>query len=282
MLKKLYLSAACCLIAQTAAAEILPSPGSTDPRVRIVDYNPKQVYTIKTFYGVATHIQFSPEETIKDVALGDEQAWQAANRGSNFFIKPAAEFGDTNLIIVTTKRIYHFSLKVAPLGKDNRDAWKDESLIYSLSFRYPQEERARREAQEAARKAQEERAAVQKELDTSRARAGHNLNYWVAGSEEISPTGAYDDGMFMYLTFNANRDFPAVYEEDAGGNESLVNVNTISTNTIEVRRMVPALILRRGDQVARLVNKSFNRQTGKDPVTGTVSPQVERIIKEAE
>jgi len=282
MLKKLCLTAACALTVANTAAEVLPAPGSTDPRVRVVDYNPKQVYTIKTFYGVATHIKFSEDETITDIALGDEQAWQAANRGSNFFIKPTDEYGDTNLIIVTTKRIYHFSLKVAPLDKKNKNAWKDESLIYSLSFRYPDEERARREAKAAMEQDKQQRAAVQEALDTSRAHTGHNLNYWVAGSEEVSPTGAYDDGVFMYLTFNANRDFPAVYEEDAQGNESLVNVNTISTNTIEIRRMVAALVLRRGEHVARVVNKSFDMNAGKDPVTGTVSPRVERVIKEAE
>ena len=110
----------------------------------------------------------------------------------------------------------------------------------------------------------------------------HNLNYWVAGDEEVSPTGAYDDGTFMYLTFNANRDFPAVYEEDSDGKESLVNVNTISTNTIEVRRMVRSLILRRGDKVARIINKSFDIDSGTDSVTGTVSSRIERVIKEAD
>ncbi|RRD63913.1 P-type conjugative transfer protein VirB9 [Comamonadaceae bacterium OH2310_COT-174] len=270
------------LLISISSAEVLAPPGSADARVRVVDYNPKQVYTIKTFYGVATHIQLSQDEMITDFALGDEKAWQSSNRGSNFFIKPAAEYGDTNLIIVTTKRIYHFSLKVAPLDKNNKDAWKDSSLIYSLAFRYPDEERAKREAQAALERDKKKRIEVQKELDSTRSRKGHNLNYWVAGDEEVSPTGAYDDGTFMYLTFNANRDFPAVYEEDSNGKESLVNVNTISTNTIEVRRMVRSLILRRGDKVARIINKSFDIDAGSDPVSGTVSPRIERIIKEAD
>lgn len=276
------LAVCCAAFMSIASAEVVPPPGSTDARVRVVNYNPRQVYTIKTFYGVATHIQLSPDETITDFALGDEKAWQSSNRGSNFFIKPAAEYGDTNLIIVTTKRIYHFSLKVAPLDKNDKDAWKDKSLIYSLAFRYPDEERARREAQAALERDKKQRTEVQRELNTTREKKGHNLNYWVAGDEEVSPTGAYDDGTFMYLTFNANRDFPAVYEEDSDGKESLVNVNTISTNTIEVRRMVRSLILRRGDKVARIINKSFDIDAGIDPVTGTVSSRIERVIKEAD
>jgi len=280
-MKQWCLAAICALTVSTAWAEMAPAPGSTDARVRIVDYNPNQIYTIQTFYGVATHIQLPKEETITDVAMGDERAWNTANRGNNFFIKPVAKFGDTNLILVTTKRTYYFLLKIAPFNETDKKAWENTGLVYSLSFRYPDEERAKREAQHALEKDKKQRAAVQEALETSRERTGHNLNYWVAGSEEVSPTGAYDDGVFMYLTFNTNRDFPAVYEEDGNGNESLVNVNTISTNTIEVRRMVPALILRRGNHAARVVNKSFNQDAGKDPVTGTVSPSVERVIKEA-
>jgi len=37
MLKKLCLAAACALTVANAAAEVLPAPGSTDPRVRVVD-----------------------------------------------------------------------------------------------------------------------------------------------------------------------------------------------------------------------------------------------------
>ena len=57
-------------------AEVTPSPGTSDPRVRTVNYNPTNVVKVTAFYGVSTHIQFSASESIKDVAIGDELAWE--------------------------------------------------------------------------------------------------------------------------------------------------------------------------------------------------------------
>lgn len=269
------------LVPTLALAELTPKQGVFDPRVRVVDYNPLNVVKLSTFYGVSTHIQFADGENIVDVAVGDDQAWKIVPRGNHLFIKPQATKADTNVTVVTDRRTYQFALVVQPRRMSDSTAWSDPNLIFSLSFRYPEDEAAQLVKTET-------KAAVKARLNevkaklTDATKAGQNFDYWVAGSEEISPTAARDDGRFIYLTFSNNRDMPAVYSVDAKGNEALINTNVIDGNTIVIQRLVPSLILRKGNAVASVVNKSFDLNGGIDNTTGTVANDVERVIKGAQ
>jgi len=269
------------LLPALALAEIIPPQGQFDPRVRIVDYNPLNVVKLTTFYGVSTHVQFANGETIHDVAVGDDQAWNVVPRGGHLFIKPQAERADTNVTVITDKRTYHFALVVQPRALQDATAWADPNLIFSLVFRYPEEDAAK--ALAAARKAalENDRGDIKNRL-TDATRQSQNFDYWVAGSEEISPTAARDDGRFIYLTFTNNRDMPAVYSVDEHGNEALINTTVIDGNTIVVQRLVRHLMLRKGRAVASVLNKSFDLDKGIDNTTGTISPDVERTIKEVQ
>jgi len=269
------------LLPVLALAEIIPPQGEYDPRVRIVDYNPLNVVKLTTFYGVSTHVQFANGETIHDVAVGDDQAWNVVPRGGHLFIKPQAEKADTNVTVITDKRTYHFALVVQPRALQDSTAWADPGLIFSLMFRYPEEEAAKM-ATAALRAAQENEMGDIKDKLTDATKQGQNFDYWVAGSEEISPTAARDDGRFIYLTFTNNRDMPAVYSVDEYGNEALINTNVIDGNTIVIQRLVRHLMLRKGHAVASVLNKSFDFNTGTDNTTGTISPAVRRTIKGAQ
>ena len=72
---------------------------------------------------------------------------------------------------------------------------------------------------------------------------------------------------------------PAIFEVDKEGNESLINTNVVG-NTIVIQRMIPELILRKGKSVASVVNRSFDLNGGIDNTSGTVAPDVKRVIKE--
>lgn len=264
------------LLPVLASAEVTPQKGPFDPRVRVVDYNPLNVVKVRTFYGVSTHVQLAEGESVKDVAIGDDQAWNVKPRGNHIFIKPKAEKADTNLTIITDRRTYQFVLVVQPRSRKDPSAYSDTNLVYSLMFQYPNED-ASAKATVASRKA---RAADLKTKLASAAATARNFDYWVAGSDEISPTAAYDDGRFIYLTFSNNRDMPAVFAVDAQGKEALINTHVIDGKTIAIQRMLPSLMLRKGDAVASVINKSFDANSGVDSVTGTVSPAVERTIKE--
>lgn len=275
-MKKLLLIAL--LVPALAMAEITPKKGEFDPRVRVVEYNPMNVVRLATFYGVSTHIQFADDEVIKDVAIGDDQAWKVVDRRNHLFIKPQALKADTNVTVITDRRAYQFALTVQQRSRKDATAWADPNLIFSLRFRYPDDEAKKRrlEAKKADRKDQLREI---KDKLTDATQAGQNFDYWVAGSNEISPTAARDDGRFIYLTFSNNRDMPAVYSVDKKGQEALINTNVINGNTIVIQRLVRSLILRKGDEVASVVNKSFDLDGGTDNDSGTIAADVERVIK---
>lgn len=266
------------LIPAFALAEVTPPRGQYDPRVRIIDYNPQDVVRIPTFYGVSTHIRFDPAETIRDVAVGDEKAWTIVPRTSHLFVKPKDAMANTNVTVVTDRRVYQLALVVHKRGMKDTKAWADPNLIFSLSFRYPDEESVLAEKQT-------EKENIRKRLETSHAKSDDsmppesNRDYWVAGSEEISPTAAWDDGRFIYLTFSNNRDMPAIYAVGEDESESLVNSHVTHGNTIVVQRLLRRLMLRRGSAVASIVNRSFDSNGRSDNTTGTVSPDVRRIIR---
>ena len=266
------------LVPILALAEVTPKKGEYDPRVRVVDYNPLNVVKLATFYGVSTHVQFGNGETIMDVAVGDDQAWKVVPRGNHLFIKPQATQADTNVTVVTDKRTYQFALVVQPRPMKDSTAWANPNLIFSLTFRYPDEEAAKAAAN-AKKEAVKSRLGEIKGKLSDAKKEGQNFDYWVAGSEEISPTAARDDGRFIYLTFSNNRDMPAVYSVDAKGDEALINTNVIDGNTIVIQRLVAHLMLRKGNAVASVINKSFDLNGGIDNTTGTVAPDVERVIK---
>jgi type IV secretion system protein VirB9 len=264
-----------------ACAELAPPPGVYDPRVRVVDYKPTEVVKLVTFYGVSTHIGFGEGESITEVAVGDDQAWHVVERRNHLFVKPRASHADTNVTVVTDRRVYHFVLVVDPRPIKDSTVWRDPNLVYSLTFRYPDEEASKAAAKAAA--AEAEAAAASRIADVKAKLAGaqqhtDNRDYWIAGTPEISPTTVRDDGRFIYLAFGHNRDMPAVYATDAEGKESLVNAH-VDGNEIVVHRLVRKLTLRKGTAAACLVNRSFDLDGGKDNDSGTVAPNVQRVIR---
>ncbi len=276
-----WLAALAMLLPVFSFAEITPKPGVYDPRVRIVEYNAQDVVNISTYFGVSTHIKFGDEETIEDknIGTGDSDAWRIIISGNknNLFIMPRAKNADMNMTVITNKRIYQFALTVDPRPLDDATVWRSAALIYSLSFRYPDEE-----AEKAALLAKAEE--INRQLGSMKSKLASiktfckNSDYWVAGSDEVMPSAACDDGRFIHLTFSNNRDMPAIYTVDSEGKESLVNSN-VDGNTIEIHRMVRRLVLRKGNAVACVVNKAFDANGGDDNVSGTISPDVERVIK---
>ena len=254
------------LLPAVAAAEMTPAQGPYDPRVRVVDYNPMEVVRIVTFYGISTDIQLGEGETITFVSTGDPKAWDIEQKQNHLLIKPKEVNADTNVNVITNKRSYHFAIVVQPIPVTNAAAWRDPNLVFSLSFRFPEVEVEKQSS-----------VAIKTQLDAAKNEV-RNVDYWVAGSADISPTAARDDGRFTYLTFSNNRDMPAIYTTDTEGNDALIDTH-VEANTIVVHRVVRRLTLRKGNASACLVNKAFDPNAGADNSTGTIAPNVERVIK---
>jgi type IV secretion system protein VirB9 len=274
-MKKLVMLVALSYPLLSAHALETPRAGRFDQRVKFVDYNPTDVVQLVAHFGYQIDIVLAEGEAVlpKGVYLGDGEAWQIATLGNHLFVKPKEENGRTNMTVLTNRRAYNFDL-TSHWTKNAKRGSND--MYYQVNFRYPTDEAAKVLA--ARSKAAED--AAKKRLDERLAQSSPalNKNYFVQGSEELSPDAASDDGRFTRLTFRGNRDVPAIFVVNEDGSESLAN-RTVEGDTVVIHTVAKKFVLRKGNSVACVFNESFD-PVGLSNSTGTTIPGVERVIKE--
>ncbi len=250
-----------------ALALAQPEAGPKDYRVKYVDYNADEVFRIKAFYQRNLRIELAPGEVVKDIGIGDPLAWDHVPSDNNIFIKPKREDATTNMSVVTNRHTYEFELHASKPPEKGQYV----DLTYAIKFRYPAE-------QQALTLAQSKREAAEDMLNMSPEKNPEaNWNYWVQGSESISPDKAFDDKTFTYLTFTHNKTMPAIYAVDEAGSEVLVNTH-VEGDVIVVHTVATKLVLRKGELAACVFNKSYDSK-GVSNTSGTISPSVKRMIR---
>jgi len=225
--------------AGSAFAEATPRPGHLDPRVRDVIYNKDNVTAVDATYGTSTMIELQPDEKIETLALGDSVAWKVEpnRKGNIIFVKPIEKNAQSNLNVVTDKRIYSFIL---------RSNTRAPSLqIYEVRFRFPDDEASARLMTEA-----KERAANPNLKDLNIANA--NSDYGYKGSSANKPAAVFDDGTKTWFRFEG--EVPAIYIVDADRNESLVNYRTEGPYVV-VDKVSPQWTLRNGQESTCIFNR---------------------------
>ena len=263
--------AVCLAVGGNAYALEIPHGGPLDKRVRFIDYKAAEVVQLVGHYGFSTHIQFSPSEAVQQIAMGDKDAWEVAPVDNHIFIKPQGEKAATNMTVITSRRVYNFELSAH--WSQNGAHPHPNDMLFQVNFRYPEEIAARVKAEAEARQ-------MQAHLNQTVKPVPANWNYWSKGSAEVTPEKAFDDGRFTFLTFTNNSEMPAIYVVNPDGSESLVNTNIDPENpdTIVVHKIAAQLVMRKGNLVACIFNKSHNPE-GVTNKTGTTIPGVERVIK---
>lgn len=241
------------------------SPG--DNRVRFVDYDAHNVVTIYGRIGADTLVMFEKGEKVRDLSGGDTDAWGVGvtTTGNGFFIKPKVASPNTNVHVITDKRVYSIDMKIAGKGQTN---------YLTVWYRYPDEEAVRRAAAAS-------RTTARDLLNRGGATTAKNRHYSVQGSDDLTPYEAWDDGTATYFRFTAHRTAPAVYAVSEDGKEHLVNFNTEPDGTLTIHKVARKFVFRSGDLVACIFNESYDA-VGTRSTTSTVSPNVERIIKKGE
>lgn len=268
-MKALLLSGvlAVAVVGAPALAAQTPRPGTADPRIKVVDYDPWQVYQVVGAFRTATQIIFSPQEEILHVALGDTVGWEVAAETNILFVKPREKTGATNLIVTTKRagetRNYTFELRTrsGPISASTPDTY------FQVRFRYPEEERVRQ-----ALAAQ--RGAVQAALDIGVTTGVRNLNYTIQGSSKIQPSEVSDNGQFTVLRFPGEREMPTIYTVSPDGSEALVPFD-VRGEFVVIHGVSPQLRLRRGREVLCIYNEAV-QPYGVNYGTGTGSPIVKR------
>ena len=237
-----------------AQAELVPLSYGGDARIREVAYDADQVVRLDGVVGYHLHLELEEGESFVNLGAGDMDALEVGAQGRHLMLKPKQETVATNLTLLTTRRVYTFEYS-ARAGEEVKPA------VYVVRFRYPA-------------------APAVAAVEPVRSEVVRNREYWTCGARELRPVEAFDDGVQTHLRFSARGEWPAIFVEQADGEEGLVNFH-VEGDVAVVHRVARRLVLRRGERVACIENRAFAGTAERMP-TGTVSDEVERVRRGGE
>ena len=256
------------VIAKTVLALTLASAGtawgattkiapSANPHIVYIRFNKDGVTTIRCELGVSTLVDLGPGETIETISTGDSKSWSIVpKKGSGiFFVKPLEQTGETNVNVVTNKRVYALALVVGGVAR--------EKAAYQVRFKYPDEEAA---ASRAAMARESAKFPDLKSVDPSQV----NRDYVFKGSRQLKPRVAFDNGTKTFLQFSG--DVPAIFEVGAGGAEKTIN-SRIEGGYVVIDRVAAQFTLRRGEESLCLFNRAVKDAPEPDEVEAVYGPQ---------
>lgn len=116
-----------------AIRESRPTP--IDSRIRVMVYNPNDVFKFTGYYGYQASIELGNGEEVVSISMGDTTSWQIVPAGSRIFIKPMEPDATTNMTLITNKRTYFFEL----YAQETTDI-RDPEMVFNVKFLYPDEE----------------------------------------------------------------------------------------------------------------------------------------------
>ncbi len=242
-----------------------PAGEVADGRIRTTPYFPDAVYRLRGYVGYQIDVEFETGESFLGLGAGDLAGLRFAADGNHLFLKPRAAGANTNITVLTSRRVYQFDYSATTQRPDPRDP----DVIYALRFSYPP----------ASVNSGGKAAEVDRELAGSRPFAARNFQYFYCGSPSLKPLSAWDDGAQTHLQFAPREELPAIFASNDDGSESLVNF-TIEAADVVVHRVGRRFIVRRGKLVGCIVNQAFAGR-GDRLASGTVSPAVQRITRGA-
>ena len=187
------------LLANSAAAELLPVSTRDDPRIQTVSYTQNQTIRVKTAPGGELTILLDPSERIDTVRLSDNARYQVTfsqARDSLILHTSAVSYSgmtgmDATMQLSTGTRSYSFVLSDTPPG---------ELAAAVLRFTYSRSDR------------RGPRLAAASEFP----------QYRLSGNREVRPSAIRDDGAKTFIHWPANAAVPAVFALEHG-HEEMVN-----------------------------------------------------------
>ena len=240
-----------------------------DVRLRAVLYDADEVYRLPAYVGYETDIEFETGEHFVGLGAGDLKGLSFSAQRNHLFIKPRASDVNTNITVLTDRRVYHFDYVAVAHAPDATHA----DVLYALRFLYPAPPRAAISSTAAA----SSKARVESLLGSPTRQQSRNEDYWYCGAPELQPLAAWDDGVQTHLRFSSRQEMPALFLRNQDGAESLLNFH-IDHDEVVVHRVVQRLILRRGALTGCVVNRAYG-QSGGVARADTISPGVRRDLR---
>ncbi len=229
------------LSGSAALASQLPHYLGTEKKFRSYIYNPNDVYRYLGHYTYQGFIEFEDKESIGTISMGDPSLWLFEHLGNRLFLKPVGEGNSqTNMTVITNKRIYHFELT----AKEARDI-NDKDLVFVAKFVYPDE---------SDKNILEFPKAIASDEPDMRDLSIYNFKYQYTGENSIAPIKVFDNGEFTYFQFpKKNAEYPAIFAVDSSGFESLVNFRAAGDFMI-IEKVAPQFTLRSGTDIVCVYN----------------------------
>ncbi|MBT0669387.1 TrbG/VirB9 family P-type conjugative transfer protein [Novosphingobium profundi] len=256
------------------ASALFAAPVQADDRLVDHAFRDNEVVTIAGRTSVQATIAFGRDEAIENVAVGDSSKWQITpnKRADLLFVKPLEATARTNMTVVTNKHTYFFDLvagsKARPLYM-LRFTYKDEPVEAPVPMRGPEQGLA---ALDPAERAVAEGDPLAMPADA----AALNFAWERKGAAGLQPTRIYDDGVSTYLVWpDRNTALPAILVANEKGDEGPVNF-AVRGPTIVVADVPDKIILRRGKEVAELVNTVPLARRTPPAATAKSSPTMAR------
>ena len=218
------------------------------------DYNENYQFPIFTRKLSMTTIILNADESmsVEDVFLSDSESWEITGdvwpspEGSRqlIMIKPKIDGLETNMLIVTDKRLYHFVLYSTK---------KDYQPM--VKFRYPAE---RKFITKNTIKAKPEKIVTSYgEADLDLVSFNYKIRVPIFQKKvDWVPNPVYDDGSFTYIQLPETvlqKEFPVIYENG----RDIVNyeIHPTKHNLIIVNKLIEKLTLRVGKRKITIVKK---------------------------
>lgn len=223
-----------------------PSGGGYLGALQVYPFEEGMLYRVYAAPERVTDIALQPGETVISVAAGDTVRWTVGDTASgsgegertHILVKPFSAGLETNLVIMTDRRVYRVQLTSTAA-----------SAMAAIAWTYPQDELiALRRRQEEAEAARPVAAGVALEA--------LNFDYRITGDAPAwRPLRAFDDGRQTYIEFApdiAQGEAPPLFVLGSGGEAQLVNYR-MSGRYYVVDRLFRAAELRLGGKKQQAV-----------------------------
>jgi type IV secretion system protein VirB9 len=173
-------------------------PVAIDSRIKTFIYSENEIFNLKFRLGYQSIIEFSQDESIETISLGDPYPWKLTPLDRRLFMKPIEPGVRTNMTVITNKRVYLFEIESDIASNiDNID------VVHVARFFYPTYTFDKIEDKRYAGS-----TSKIKEITTAKVTSGNpdsiNTNYSFAGkSNSATPLEIFDDKKRTYLKFKS-------------------------------------------------------------------------------
>jgi type IV secretion system protein VirB9 len=227
-----------------------------DSRFKMFPFIENGVFEVIALYDNTTYIEFEEGEIVGSVTNPKDDYWQFAPKENRLFFRPLATNADTQITVMTNKRIYFFEM----YAKEPDNNFDDNYTFY-YQFSYPNEEE-----QKTIRKYSK---SILPNIDLNPEQ--YNFNYTISGHFAIYPMKIFDDGEFTYFEFRDKGGIiPAIFTVDSGNYESLVNFRMIGSYVV-VEAISPRFTLRNGMDVVCVFNENiYEKPEEKKTIIGKI------------